>query len=139
MSYDPNNIFGKILRNEAPAIRLYEDDQTLAIMDIMPQSAGHCLILTKEPAETIFEMTPEGVAACMRTTQRVAHAVRKALSPEGVFIGQFNGAAAGQTVPHVHFHVIPRRQGEDLKMHAREMGDQAELERIAEQIKQALE
>ncbi len=138
MPYNPDNIFAKILRNEAPAIRLYEDEHTLAMMDIMPQSPGHCLILTKEPAETLFDMTPEGAAACMRTTHRIAHAVRAALQPEGIFVGQFNGAAAGQTVPHVHFHIIPRRQGEQLKMHARDMGDRAEIERIAEQIRQAL-
>ncbi|MCK9512788.1 MAG: HIT family protein [Pigmentiphaga sp.] len=138
MSYDPNNIFAKILRGEAPAIKLYEDEQTLAMMDIMPQSPGHVLILTKEPAETLFEMTPEGAAACIRTTQKLAHAVREALKPEGVFIGQFNGAAAGQTVPHVHFHIIPRDHGQTLKMHAREMAERPELERIARQIRAAL-
>lgn len=138
MTYDPNNIFAKILRGEAPAITLYEDEATLAMMDIMPQSPGHVLILTKEPAVTLFDLSPDGAAACIRTTQRLAHAVRKALQPQGIFVGQFNGAAAGQTVPHVHFHIIPRDHGQTLKMHAREMADRAELEALAEKIRAAL-
>ncbi len=139
MSYDPNNIFGKILRGEAPAVKVFEDDHSLVIMDIMPQAEGHTLILTKEPAATIFEMSPEGVAACMKVTQRVAKAVSQALKPAGVTICQFNGAAAGQTVPHVHFHVIPRNANEPLRPHARDMADQAELEALATRIRQALE
>ncbi len=138
MSYDPNNIFGKILRGEAPAVKVHEDEHTLVIMDIMPQAEGHTLILTKEPAATIFEMTPDGVAACIKVTQRVAKAVRSALNPAGVMIAQFNGAAAGQTVPHVHFHVIPRNANEPLRAHARDMADPAQLEALAARIREAL-
>jgi len=139
MTYDPNNIFAKILRGEAPAVKVYEDDHTFVMMDIMPQSEGHTLVLTKEPAVTIFEMTPDGVAACMKVTQRVAKAVSSSLAPNGVTICQFNGAAAGQTVPHVHFHVIPRNQNEPLRAHARDMADTAELENLAVRIKAALQ
>lgn len=139
MPYDPNNIFAKILRGEAPSLKLFEDEQTYVMMDIMPQSEGHTLILTKEPAVTLLDMSPEGAAACIRTTYKVAQAVKTALAPEGIQVVQFNGAAAGQTVPHVHFHVIPRRGGENLKMHAREMADMAELEAVAAKIRSALE
>lgn len=138
MSYDPNNIFAKILRGEAPSIKLFEDEHTYVMMDIMPQSPGHTLILTKEPAVTLLDMTPEGAAACIRTTHKLAQAVKTALAPDGIQVVQFNGAAAGQTVPHVHFHIIPRRSGDSLKMHAREVADMAELEAIAEKIRAAL-
>lgn len=138
MSYDPNNIFAKILRGEAPAIKLYEDEHSFVMMDIMPQSEGHTLVLTKEPAVTLLDMSSEAAAACIRTTQKVAHAVKAALAPDGIQIAQFNGAAAGQTVPHVHFHIIPRRSGDTLKMHAREPADQASLEALAEKIRAAL-
>lgn len=137
-TYDPENIFGKILRGDAPAIKLYEDDATMAMMDIMPQSPGHVLILPKEPAVTLLELSDEAAAACIRTTRKLAAAIQKVLQPQGLFIGQFNGSSAGQTVPHVHFHIIPRDHGQDLRMHAREMGDREELERLAEKIRAAL-
>lgn len=139
MTYDPNNIFAKILRGEAPAVKVYEDEHTFVMMDIMPQSEGHTLVLTKEPAVTIFEMSPEGVAACMKVTQRVAKAIDNSLAPNGVTICQFNGAAAGQTVPHVHFHVIPRNQNEPLRAHSRDMADTAQLQNLAVRIRAALE
>jgi len=138
MPYDPNNIFAKILRAEAPSIKLFEDEHTYVMMDIMPQSEGHALVLTKEPAETIFDLSPEGAAACIRTAQKVAGAIRASLAPDGVIVSQFNGAAAGQTVPHVHFHVVPRRAGEALRPHGREKADIAALEKVAERIRQAL-
>ncbi len=138
MSYDPNNIFAKILRNEAPSIKLYEDEHTYVMLDIMPQNEGHTLVLTKEPAPTIFELSPEGAAACIKTAQKVAHAIRSSLAPDGISIGQFNGAAAGQTVAHVHFHIVPRSSGQSLKPHAREMANPAELEKVAEKIRAAL-
>lgn len=138
MAYDDNNIFARILRNEAACIKVYEDDATLAIMDVMPQSEGHVLVLPKESAEFIDELSPQAGAAAMVTVQKVASAVKKALAPEGLLIAQFNGAAAGQTVPHVHFHIIPRRAGEALRPHAREMADLAQLEALAARIRAVL-
>ncbi|CAB3753902.1 HIT family hydrolase [Burkholderia sp. MSh2] len=135
MSYDNNNPFAKILRGELPCVKVAEDDATLAIMDLMPQADGHVLVIPKEPAAQIFDLSADGAAAGIRMTQRVAAAVRAAFEPDGVFIGQFNGAAAGQTVPHVHFHVIPRREGAELRMHAREIADAATLEALAQRIR----
>ncbi|KGS25856.1 HIT domain protein [Burkholderia pseudomallei MSHR7343] len=138
MAYDQSNIFAKILRGEVPCIRLCETDTTLAFMDIMPQSRGHALVVPKEAAETFYELSEAAAAEAMKMAKRVALALRRTLEPEGLFIGQFNGAAAGQTVPHVHFHVIPRWADEPLKMHAREMADAAELEALAARIRTAL-
>jgi len=138
MSYDPNNIFAKILRNEASSIKLYEDEHTYVMLDIMPQQDGHTLVLTKEPAATLFDLSPEGAAACIKTVKKVAHAIQAALEPDGISIGQFNGEAAGQTVFHVHFHIVPRNNGQTLRGHAREMGDPEQLEKIAEKIRAEL-
>ncbi|KWI60617.1 HIT family hydrolase [Burkholderia pseudomultivorans] len=135
MSYDNNNPFAKILRGELPCVKVAEDDATVAIMDLMPQADGHVLVIPKEPAAQIFDLSADAAAASIRMTQRVAAAVRAALEPDGVFIGQFNGAAAGQTVAHVHFHVIPRSEGVELRMHARDMADAATLESIAQRIR----
>ena len=138
MAYDANNPFARILRGELPSIQLAEDDGALAIMDIMPQADGHVLVIPKAPAEQIFDLPDAPLVAAIRMTQRLAVAVRKALEPDGVFVGQFNGAAAGQTVPHVHFHVIPRWKGSELRMHAREQGDPDKLRAIAQSIRQQL-
>ncbi len=136
MSYDNNNPFARILRGELPCVKVAEDDATLAIMDLMPQADGHVLVIPKEPAAQIFELSGDAAAAGIRMTQRVAAAVRAALGPDGVFIGQFNGAAAGQTVPHVHFHVIPRWEGVELRLHARDIADAAALESVAQRIRE---
>ncbi len=138
MPYDQDNPFARILRGEWPSIKLAENDDVLAIMDIMPQADGHALVIPKAPSEFLFELPDAALVAAARMTRRIAVAVRQALSPDGVFIGQFNGAAAGQTVPHVHFHVIPRWQGTDLRMHARERADPARLEQIAQRIRAQL-
>jgi histidine triad (HIT) family protein len=138
MAYDSNNIFARILRGEAPCIRICESDTTLAIMDVMPQADGHVLVLPKEPAVEIDELSAQAGADCIGTVQRVAAAVRRALAPDGLLIAQFNGAAAGQTVPHVHFHVIPRWAGHELRLHAREMAPREKLEALAEKIRRAL-
>lgn len=138
MAYDDNNIFAKLLRGEIPSIKLCENEAAVAIMDVMPQSEGHVLVLPKEPAEEIFALSPEALAAAMAMVQKLAVAIRTALAPDGLLIAQFNGAAAGQTVPHVHFHLIPRRHGEELRMHARDMGDKAQLEATAQRIRAAL-
>lgn len=107
VSYDQDNIFAKILRGELPCIKLYEDEHTLSFMDIMPQADGHALIISKEPAETLHDLSPEGAAACIHTTQKIAKAVEAALDVPGSLVMQLNGKGAGQTVPHVHFHVVP--------------------------------
>jgi len=138
MPYDPQNPFARILRDELPSIRVYEDDHTVAMMDIMPQAEGHLLILPKEPAAELFDLSEEAAAACIRTTRKVAIAVKAVLNPPGVLVAQFNGPAAGQTVPHVHFHVIPRRDGEALKIHAAERADLDALRALAERIKAEL-
>lgn len=130
MAYDPQNIFARILRGEIPCHKVFEDEYTLAFMDIMPQSDGHTLVIPKAPGENLFDTPADAVAATIRTTQRVAIAVRKAFSPPGVMIAQLNGAGAGQSVFHLHFHVIPRYHGVDLRMHA---GAQADHGRLAEQ------
>jgi len=139
MAYDTNNIFAKILRGEVPSVKVYEDDKTLAFMDVMPQADGHTLVIPKEPAENIFELSPEGAVAMVRTTQKVAKAVKKGLEAPGVMIFQLNGKPAGQSVFHVHFHVVPRSGGIDLKLHARGMESPDKLKAIAEKIKAALE
>lgn len=139
MTYDSHNAFARILRGELPSIRVYEDEATIAIMDIMPQADGHVLVIPKEPAVEIFELSAEAAAACIRTTQRVATAVKAALDVPGIMIAQFNGSAAGQTVPHVHFHIIPRREGEPLRMHGRVPADAERLREIAARIRAALE
>ena len=139
MAYDSNNIFAKILRGEIPAVKVYEDDETLAFMDVMPQADGHTLVIPKENAENIFDLSPAGAAALMATTQRIAKAVKKGLNAPGLMIAQLNGTPAGQSVFHVHFHIIPKSAGADFRLHAREMEKPEKLKAMAEKIKAALE
>ena len=136
--YDPNNIFAKILRGEVPSVKVYEDERSLAFMDVMPQADGHVLVIPKEPVMDLFDLSPEGAAALMATTQKVAKAVKKALGPPGIMLVQLNGRAAGQSVFHVHFHIVPRSEGIDLKLHAREIENPDKLKAIAEKIKAVL-
>jgi len=136
--YDPNNIFAKILRGELPKVAVYEDDKTLAFMDIMPSTEGHTLVIPKEPAEGILDLSPQGAAALIVTTQKVARAVKKAFDAPGVMLVQLNGAAAGQSIPHIHFHVLPRSHGLDLQLHGRGMIKPEVLEPIAAKIRAAL-
>ena len=138
MAYDPNNIFARILRGELPKFAIFEDDLTLAFLDIMPATEGHTLVIPKEAAETIFDVSPEGAAATIRTTQKVAAAVKKAFAAPGIMLVQLNGAAAGQSVPHLHFHILPRADGLDMKLHGRAMVDAKTLAPIAERIRAAL-
>lgn len=139
MAYDRNNVFAKILRGEIPSVKVYEDRKTLAFMDVMPQAAGHTLVIPKEEVENIFDLSSDGAAALMATTQRVATAVKKGLEPQGLMIAQLNGAPAGQSVFHVHFHIIPRSAGIDFRMHAREIEPMETLQALADRIKAALE
>jgi len=139
MAYDTNNIFAKILRGEVPSVKVYEDDKTLAFMDVMPQADGHTLVIPKEPAETLFDLSPDGATAMIKTAQIVAKAVKKGLDAPGIMLFQLNGKSAGQSVPHVHFHIVPRNKGVDLKLHARGMESPEKLKALAEKIRAALE
>jgi histidine triad (HIT) family protein len=134
MPYDPNNIFAKIIRGEAPAFKVYEDAHTIAFMDIMPQAEGHTLVIPKEHAVDIFDLSPEGAAALIKTTKKIAAAVRDVTNPPGMMLVQLSGAAAGQTVFHIHFHVIPRSSGLELELHARKMADFEKLKILASKI-----
>lgn len=137
-SYDTNNIFAKILRGEIPACRAYEDDRTLAFMDVMPQAQGHTLVISKSPARNLFDISPDELSALIRATQHVAKGVQKAFSPDGVRIAQFNEPAAGQTVFHIHFHIIPCYDGVPMRAHGREMADRELLDQHAAKIRAAL-
>ncbi len=139
MAWDSNNIFARMVRGEIPCIRLHEDADTLAFMDIMPQSPGHCLVIPKNAGENLMDTPPESVAAAIRTTQRIARAAQAGLGASGVIVSQYNGPAAGQTVFHLHFHVIPvYGAGGALRLHAREKADPALLEEQAAKIRAAL-
>jgi histidine triad (HIT) family protein len=138
MAYDDNNIFAKMLRGEIPCHTIYEDDDTLAFLDIMPRSDGHALVITKEKARDLFDISPEALGKLMAVVQKLAPKIKEAVGAEGVLIQQFNGAAAGQTVFHLHVHIVPRKEGEALKPHAGTMEDQAKLAATAEKIRKAL-
>lgn len=138
MPYDTDNIFAKILREELPCVKVFEDASTLSFMDIMPSAEGHTLVVPKTPAMTIFDLSPKDAASLMQVTQRVAGAVRRALECPGVMLVQLNGAAAGQSIPHVHFHILPREEGLDLHLHGQALKKPAELEPIAARIRSAL-
>ena len=139
MAYDRNNIFARILRGEIPSHTVHEDELTLAFMDVMPQADGHALVIPKAEAESILDVPEEALAAMVLTTQRVARAVKKAFDAPGILIAQLNGRAAGQSVFHMHFHIVPRREGLDLRFHAREMADPAVLAQHAARIRAALD
>jgi len=138
MDYDQDNIFARIVRGEIPCHRVYEDADTLAFMDIMPKVAGHTLVIPKASATDIFSAPPELLAATIRTTQRIAAAIKMAFNPPGVMIAQLNGLGAGQTVFHLHFHVIPRYSGADFDMHGGPKADPAVLAAHAARIRAAL-
>lgn len=137
--YDTGNVFARILRGELPCVPVYEDELTLAFMDIMPQTDGHALVIPKYGAADLFSLPAEYFAATLATTQRVAAAVREAFAAPGIMIAQLNGAAAGQTVFHLHFHILPRFTGVEFRMHARDMADRTVLETHARRIRAALD
>lgn len=137
MAYDDQNIFARILRGELPAIKIYEDEQVLAFMDIMPQADGHTLVIPKTPAVTLLDLPADAAAYTIQIVQKVAQAMEKSLEAKGIVLMQLSGAAAGQTVPHVHFHLIPSSIHE-LGRHAAQMGDQEKIKILAEKIKAAL-
>ncbi len=138
MPYDPNNIFAKIVRGEAPCFKVFEDAHTIAFMDIMPQAEGHVLVIPKEGGETIFDISDAAAEALIKTTTKVAAAVKSVVKAPGVMLAQLNGEAAGQTVFHVHFHIIPRSAGADFKIHAREKADFEQLKTLAAKIAAAI-
>ncbi len=138
MAYDPNNVFARILRGEMKSEKVWEDEATLVIMDVMPQSDGHALVIPKVAAENLFDLDEAAAAAVMRTGRRVALAMRRAFQPDGITLMQFNGAEAGQTVFHFHLHVVPRYAGQPLRQHGRGFADPALLAAQASQLRAAL-
>jgi len=139
-SYDDNNLFAKILRGEVPAVKVYEDADVLAFMDIFPQARGHLLVVPKGvKARNLLELPEEKVAPLMTQVQRLTKAAVKALKPDGVTVTQFNGEDAGQTIFHLHVHIIPRYAGVRLAGHGHSnRADIPELEQIAKDIAAAL-
>lgn len=135
-TYDPQNIFAKILRGDMPAVRVFEDEHVFAFMDVFPQSRGHTLVIPKHSqARNLLEEEPQVLSELILGVQRVARAVRAALKPDGLVITQFNGAPAGQTVFHLHVHIIPRWEGVPVGRHASgAMADPAELRELADLI-----
>ena len=139
MSYDTNNIFAKILRGETPCHKVYEDEATLAFMDVMPQVDGHTLVIPKQPSRNLLDADPAALGSLMASVQKVANAVRKAFDAEGILIKQFNEPAAGQTVFHLHVHILPRSAGSELRPHSGKMADHGILAKHAEMIRNALQ
>ena len=139
--YDPDNIFAKILRGEIPSVKVWEDDDVLAFMDVFPQSEGHVLVVSKtSTARTILEIEPEPLSRLATAVQRTARAVEKALKPEGISLMQFNGEAGGQTVFHLHFHIVPRWTDRPMKGHGHApMADAEQLKALAARIAAALD
>jgi histidine triad (HIT) family protein len=137
-SYDPNNIFAKILRGEMPCYKVYEDDKALAFLDIMPRAPGHTLILPKAPARNILDVEPDDLAHTMKVAQKVAKAAFKVFGADGITLQQFNEGAGGQVVFHLHVHVIPRKQGVALKPPASEKEKPEVLAEQTEKMKAAL-
>ena len=136
--YDEQNIFAKILRGDLPAIKIYEDDETLAFMDIMPQVDGHVLVIPKRPAVHLLTLPDDVAGAVLITTRKVADAVHKSMGADGIMIAQLSGSDAGQTVPHFHIHILPRHDGIDLTFHARDVADMEKLSAIADKIRAEL-
>lgn len=137
-SYDPNNVFAKILRGELPAYKVYEDDKTFAFLDIMPRAPGHTLIIPKAPARTIVDIEPDDLAHLIKTTQKVARAAMTVFAADGLTVHQFNEAAGGQVVFHLHIHVIPRKNGVVLKPPASFKEEPAVLAQNAQKLAAAL-
>ena len=136
--YDPNNIFAKILRDEVSAHKVYEDEWCLAFMDVMPQTAGHTLVIPKDPTTDVFHADPEILGRTMQAVQKVAAAVQLAFAAPGIMLVQLNGKAAGQTVFHLHVHILPRENGVEMRLHAQDMGDPEVLADHARRVREAL-
>ena len=137
-AYDANNIFAKILRGEAPCVRVAEDDVSLAFMDIMPRADGHALIIPKTPARNLLDIAPAELARFMPSVQRLAQAVKAGMAAEGVVVQQFNESAGGQIVFHLHFHVLPRWSGVALRPPGGPIVPADQLEVVAAKIRPAM-
>lgn len=137
-SYDPSNIFAKILRGEIPCQKVFEDGSALAFMDIMPRCDGHCLVIPKSPVRTILDIAPDDLASLARSVQVVAKAAVSAMDADGLTLQQFNEAAGGQEIFHLHFHVLPRRTGVPLRPPGGPMADPDLLRAQARAIGDAL-
>lgn len=137
--YDPANIFAKILAGAIPAAKIYEDDRVLSFMDAFPQSPGHTLVIPKVNACNLYDIAADDLSNLILQTQRIARAVRDALEPDGLRLMQFNGEAAGQTVFHIHFHILPVWDDIAPTRHsAGKMADMTELLATADKIKAKL-
>lgn len=138
MSYDVDNPFARILRGEAPASLVYEDEHAVAFMDLMPQVEGHTLVIPRSSSRDLFDIEPEALAGTIRATQIVAGAVKTAFEAPGIMIAQLSGVEAGQTVFHLHFHILPRFQGIEFRLHAARVEDRAALDSHAQRIRAVL-
>lgn len=138
--YDPDNIFAKMIKGDVPCYKLFEDDDTLAFLDISPRTEGHTLVITKEPAADLSGVSQEGLGKLMGTVQRLAPKIKEAVAADGVLIQQFNGEAAGQSVFHLHVHIVPMSEGMRPRRHGDEDAAEPEaLAALAEKIRAALE
>jgi histidine triad (HIT) family protein len=137
-AYDPNNLFAKILRGELPCYKVYEDDKTLAFLDIMPRAPGHVLVLPKAPARNILDISPDDLAHVIKVAQKIAKVSMETFAADGVTIQQFNESAGGQVVFHLHVHVIPRKTGMTMKPPASEKAAPDVLADQARQLAAAL-
>lgn len=134
MTYDPSNIFGKILLGELPAHKVHEDETAIVMMDLFPQSRGHTLIVPRAPSRNLLDADPAVLSALMPLVQRVAKAIKKATGADGLRLVQFNEAPAGQTVFHLHFHLIPIYEGVPLGAHGSGKAEDSELAELARAI-----
>jgi len=138
MTYDDTNVFAKILRGELPAHKVYEDETAIAFMDLMPQSTGHTLVLPKTPSRNLLDADPATLGPLMAVVQKIARAAKQAFEADGVTVSQFNEAAAGQTVFHLHVHILPRFEGVPLKPHTGQMEKPEVLAEHAEKLRAVL-
>ena len=134
MTYDSSNIFAKILRGEIPAHKIYEDEHALAFMDVMPMTDGHCLVIPKTPSRGLLDADAEVLAKLMPVVQKVARAAVIAVGADGFQLRQYNETAGGQTVFHLHFHILPMKDGMPLRPHTGKMADHAVLAELATKI-----
>lgn len=137
-TYDKDNIFAKILQSEIPSHKVYEDDRVLAFMDVMPRADGHTLVIPKIEVRNLFDIQPDDLADLIKSVQKIAIAVKQGMGADGITLQQFNEAAGGQVIFHIHFHIMPRWDGDKLRPHTGEMADQDILAQHAEKIKSAL-
>ncbi|HYG26668.1 MAG TPA: HIT family protein [Caulobacteraceae bacterium] len=137
--YDDGNVFAKIIRGEIPSAKVFEDDEVMVLMDAFPQAKGHALVISRtSKARNLLEAEPKTLGRLIGATQKTARAIKAALKPDGIVVTQFNGAPAGQTIFHLHFHIIPRWEGEALGRHGGGMANMDELKALAGQIAAAL-